>query len=251
MITDAGLSRDQYEVVRATNKAFFPCYTLVQKAKKESPPPEEAYRVTETCAEIELQHLMDNTATRLLMHLGDNLNNLSDDERKSMTLINKWGCDGSQQTQFKMTFKTVTDSDANIFQPSMVPLQLVCGENNKMIWQNPTPSSPRLCRPIRMRFIHETTDVTNDEISYIKSKITNLKAIKFNDSDVKHKMLFTMIDGKVCNAATHTKSTMRCYLCNATSKEFNDLTKNKPIKKENLTFGLSLLASDFLKTFYT
>lgn len=50
-----------------------------------------------------------------------------------------------------------------------------------------------------------------------------------------------MIDGKVCNAATHTKSTMRCYICGATSLQFNDLEKERPCKKENLEFGLSLL----------
>lgn len=54
-------------------------------------------------------------------------------------------------------------------------------------------------------------------------------------------MLFTVVDGKVCNAATHTKSTMRCYICDATSSEFNDLTKKRACKKENLSFGLSLL----------
>ena len=34
-----------------------------------------------------------------------------------------------------------------------------------------------------------------------------------------------MIDGKVSNAATYTTSTMRCYLCGQTSKDFNDLNK--------------------------
>uniref|UniRef100_A0A6P7EZ54 Uncharacterized protein LOC114324861 isoform X1 n=1 Tax=Diabrotica virgifera virgifera TaxID=50390 RepID=A0A6P7EZ54_DIAVI len=50
-----------------------------------------------------------------------------------------------------------------------------------------------------------------------------------------------MVDGKVCNAATHTKSTMRCYICGATSTDFNDLTKERPCNTENMRFGLSLL----------
>ncbi|KAH9629098.1 hypothetical protein HF086_008547 [Spodoptera exigua] len=54
-------------------------------------------------------------------------------------------------------------------------------------------------------------------------------------------MLFTMIDGKVFNAATHTKSTMKCYICGATSSQFNDLEKERLCKKDNLEFGLSLL----------
>uniref|UniRef100_A0A2H1VR95 SFRICE_028308 n=1 Tax=Spodoptera frugiperda TaxID=7108 RepID=A0A2H1VR95_SPOFR len=41
-----------------------------------------------------------------------------------------------------------------------------------------------------------------------------------------------MVDGKVCNAATHTKATMRCYLCGATSSQFNNLQDLKACKKE-------------------
>ncbi|EFN61162.1 hypothetical protein EAG_09608, partial [Camponotus floridanus] len=43
---------------------------------------------------------------------------------------------------------------------------------------------------------------------------------------VKYKLMFTMIDNKVCNA-TDTKSTLRCYLCGATSKDFNKLKIKK------------------------
>lgn len=50
-----------------------------------------------------------------------------------------------------------------------------------------------------------------------------------------------MIDAKVCNAATNTTSTMKCYVCGATSKEFNNLTKVKEVNKESLSFGLSIL----------
>lgn len=75
-------------------------------------------------------------------------------------MIVKWGCDGSQQTEFKEKFLDDTSSDANIFQSSMVPLQLICAINKKVIWKNSTPSSPRFCRPIRIRFVKETQDVT-------------------------------------------------------------------------------------------
>lgn len=58
---------------------------------------------------------------------------------------------------------------------------------------------------------------------------------------VTHKLLFTMVDGKVCNAASDTSSTMRCYICKATSKEFNNLIEGEHnIDSECLTFGLSI-----------
>ena len=50
-----------------------------------------------------------------------------------------------------------------------------------------------------------------------------------------------MIDGKVCNAATNTASTMRYYICGLTSKDFNDLNKKTTESRETLKFGLSIL----------
>lgn len=54
-------------------------------------------------------------------------------------------------------------------------------------------------------------------------------------------MILTMIDGKVCNAATDTASTMRCYICGQTSKDFNKLIVEEEVNEEALKFGLSIL----------
>lgn len=74
---------------------------------------------------------------------------------------------GSQQAQYKQKFETTFDSNPNIFQSLLVSLKLTCG-NNKVIWQNPLPSAPRYCWPIRIRFVKETADITNEEINYVK-----------------------------------------------------------------------------------
>lgn len=60
---------------------------------------------------------------------------------------------------------------------------------------------------------------------------------------VSYKLTLIMIDGKVCNAITNTASTQRCYLCNVTSKDFNniDAILQKEVKEANLQFGLSTL----------
>ena len=56
-------------------------------------------------------------------------------------------------------------------------------------------------------------------------------------------MIFIMINGKMCNLVTCTKSSMRCYLCGATLKQFNnlDLVKHKEIDVSNLCYELSSL----------
>ena len=38
---------------------------------------------------------------------------------------------------------------------------------------------------------------------------------------IQYSLSMTMLDGKVCNAITNIKSAQRCYLCQATSKQFN------------------------------
>lgn len=104
------------------------------------------------------------------------------------------------------------------------------------------PSSPRFCRPIRIRFLHETANITKNEIKYVEDQIKKLTKTELSNSKgvmyILHTLVLTMVDAKVCNAATDTKSTMRCYICGKTSKDFNDF---KDIKTEALRFGLSTL----------
>ena len=184
--------------------------------------------ITETVCEINLQDLLDHTASRLLHYLQEVIEQLSDTEAENLELICKWGRDGYHQMQYKQKFENIADSDAHIFQSSMVPLQLLCKVNQKVIWQNRTPSSPRFCRPIRILFAKETAELTKQKINHIKDKISKLNSLKITEPktiSVKYKMAFTMIDAKVCNAATDTKSTLRCYICKATSKDCNKLMR--------------------------
>lgn len=246
MIVEAGLTRRQYNIIRATNKKIYPCYSLIQKTKLECYPDVSAYRVTETCAEVKVDSLLEHTNKRLLTYLKDVVSVLKEDEKNNLCLISKWGCDGSQQAQFQQKFVNQADSDKFIFQSSFVPLRLVCGKNNKVLWENPTPSSPRFCRPIRIRFVKESTDITNDEIAYIKQSLTSMPeflsvTVEETTYKIKQKMLLTMVDGKVCNAATGTTSTQRCYICNETSSDFNKLNKEKIVNPDSLNFGLSIL----------
>ncbi|CAG9570194.1 unnamed protein product [Danaus chrysippus] len=224
MFIDADLTRAQYEVIRNTNKKFFPCYSLIQEAKKKCYPPPETITITSTCAETQLQPLIDITVKRLSEFLEEVLLTIKEQERNTLKLICKWGCDGSQQAQYKQKLQNEADSDANIFQSCFVPVRLICGKDNqKVLWENPTPSSARFCRPIRFRFVKETTDVTNAEINYVKNSINNLVATEVDiDGEkflVHSQFVMTMVDGKVCNAATGTTSTSRCYICGKTSKE--------------------------------
>lgn len=243
MFVKANLTMAQYEIIRNTT-GNLPCYSILQQHKKTCYPAKESFHVTEDSAEVKLQAVIDHTAERLLKHLGEVLNTLKDDDCNTLQMICKWGCDGSQQAQYKQKFENDSACDSHIFISSFVPLRITYG-SNKILWQNPTPSSSNYCRPIRVRFVKETVDVTNEEIQYIENAESKLKptSVTFGSRSYKVKcnMLLTMIDGKVCNAATGTKSTLRCYICGATSKEFNDISVRRPVHKETLKFGLSIL----------
>lgn len=247
MFVEADLTKRQYEVIRSRNKALYPCYNLVIKAKQDCYPPKECIRVTSTCAESTLQSLMNNTVTRFSIYLEEVLTTLNEQERNSLLIICKWGCDGSQQAKYKQKFDNDADSDGHIFLSSFVPIQIVCGKDKKkVIWQNPTPSSPKYCRPIRFRFLKENTDVTKEEISFVEESAQSLVATEviLNGKTFLfgHILKMTMVDGKVCNAATGTKSTTRCYICNVTSKDFNNLDlEKKVVSKSAIEFGLSVL----------
>jgi len=246
LFVEGDFTRKQWELIQSNNKNIYPCYSLIQKAKKKCYPDKESIKVTENTAEIQLQALLDHTALRLYKYVSEVVERCSEEEQQNMVLISKWGCDGSKQAQFKQKFQNSTDNDANIFQSSLVPLRLIViidGEQKKIIWQNPVTSSPRFCRPIRIRFISESKDIIVDEIEYVKNQITNLKETKVSNEigKIKHTMMLTMVDGKVCNAATDTTSTMRCYICGQTSKDFNKFIKIEQINTEALSFGLSVL----------
>lgn len=108
-------------------------------------------RVTETCAEVFLQDLLNHTASRLCKYLEDVFETCTQEELLNMELITKWGCDGSQQNRSQQKFQEEdSGDDSNIFLSSMVPVRLQSNveDQKKILWQNPTPSSPRFCRPI-------------------------------------------------------------------------------------------------------
>jgi len=74
---------------------------LLKNAKQDCYPKKESMKITETCAEVNLQDLLDHTSIRLCKYLEEVIENLTEEEKHNLELISKWGCDGSQQSQFK------------------------------------------------------------------------------------------------------------------------------------------------------
>lgn len=88
---------------------------------------------------------------------------------------------------------------------SIVPLQLQCTINNEqkiILWKNLRTSSTRYCRPIKFEIKKETVETTIKEVEIIEEEIKNLipTVVTINNIEiqVKHTLVFTMVDGKVC-----------------------------------------------------
>ncbi|KAL4703266.1 hypothetical protein ACJJTC_009241 [Scirpophaga incertulas] len=125
------LTKSQYEIVRTSDKKQWHCYSILVQEKKTCYPNPDLFTVTNSLAEVHLQSLLNHTAERLVLYLEEVIKTRTESGRKIMKLSTKWGCDGSQQTQFNQKFVDDSKSDASIFQCSMVPLHLTCGVNKK------------------------------------------------------------------------------------------------------------------------
>lgn len=245
MMVNAKLSRHQYEVVRDSAADRFPSYKVVQVAKRLCYP--DNILITETSASVPLQQLLDHTARRLIQSIEEVVKtHVAVIDFDKLCLISKWGFDGSSgHSSYKQAFHGTGEDDSSVFITCLVPLRLMC--NNKVIWENLCPASTVYCRPLKMEFVKESSDVSvaekkrfDREINSIENSLTNLED---RTVQVKHNLIFAMVDGKVCNAISETKSTQKCFLCGATSAMFNkieDMIKRE-VNKQHLAFGLSVL----------
>ncbi|XP_072375997.1 uncharacterized protein [Diabrotica undecimpunctata] len=220
----------------------YPCYDYVAKVKEQCYPRVENITVTDISAEVRLDALLNHTAQRICKNiLGERL----DTNMQNYSLIYKWGCDGSSgHSLYKQPFEDPESTDEYMFIISLVPIKLV---NNlqETIWQNPRPSSPRFCRVLKFIYKKESEALIKDECRAIESQIQELVPtlieVRGVTISVTHQMILTMIDGKVCNVLSDNRSTQRCFICKATSKEMNTALITKEPDDNMYQFGISSL----------
>lgn len=154
MVVDGQFSRYKYNIIRSKAPQVFPSYKVIQQTKKTCYP--SNIITSQTSVSVGLQDLLDHTILRLLHSIDEDLiTNLEDQE---LSLITKWGFDGTTgHTQYKQAFLDYSVSDSHALITALVPL-LLCFKD-KIIWQNPKPSSTRYCRPLKIKYIKEYNDV--------------------------------------------------------------------------------------------
>lgn len=123
----------------------------------------------------------------------------------------KWGFDGTSGFSENKQMSTSGSKDDSFFVTSIVPIRLVNQSTNDVIWQNPTCSSVRYYRPIRLQYLKESTEISQNEEKYIREQIKNLSLYISDFGTVNFNLELTMIDGKVL------KKYCFVFICNITS----------------------------------
>ncbi|XP_066952690.1 uncharacterized protein [Macrobrachium rosenbergii] len=194
LIIDLNLGIEAYNTLRqgALHHGFdlYPSYHEVLKAKSQTYPLN--IFVNETECSVRLQEILDLTAKRILMtYEEDILKKFS-----KFTIVSKYGMDGSTgYSKYKQRSEEEIDED-NLFLISFIPIRLegVSEEKTTVIWTNPRPSSTRLCRPIKLLFKKETTELIKVEAGLLEKEVDALtdSSIRLYDLNfrVSHKMFF-------------------------------------------------------------
>ena len=201
-------------------------------------------------ATVELQALIDHTVERIFKVQTCVLDTLSEKlSQGTLRLYSKWGLDGSGgHFVYNQVSEDANLDEKQIFATAFVPLR-VCLDvtENVIMWDNPRPNSTNYCRPVRFCFEKETPESTLQEVRRMEEQIQNLGPSTFSvnnvDYKVEHDIKMTMVDGKVCNVVTGTKSTLACNVCGASSTNINNIdeTLARPVKPTALSYGLSTL----------
>lgn len=247
LFIDGKYTKASYNAMRAgakiRNADIYPSYHRILEAKQKCYP-SNGIKVSDVIAEVPLQDLVDHTACRIVKLQKEVINNFSCTE---LTLIYKWGCDGSSgHSTYKQKFSS-NDSrktDQYLFAICLVPLQLKSGDD--IVWENPRPSSTRFCRPIKLIFEKETKSLIQSETNYIQNQIDAIVStstkIEDNTVIVKHVFYLTMIDGKVFSILSDS-STQTCGICGATPTTMNKLNEIKAlsVRANFYEYGLSTL----------
>lgn len=261
LLLETDMTKQSYQTIRTMakhkNVEIYPSYNEVREAKKKCYPGN--ITIKEDSAKVPLQNLLDHTALRIIQEkkeaITEVVESLEDDEQLSCKLVCKWGFDGSSsQSEYKQRFSSSDQSDESLFCTTMVPLQLISGD--RVLWENPVPSSTRFCRPVHLQFSKETTELSQKENRLIGDEINSLQPMDVTldisyeveadlnrkaDLQVTYDLHLTMVDQKVINALTETKSSMRCYICGATPKQFNNIEELPSTDEEYYKYGLSPL----------
>lgn len=119
------------------------------------------------------------------------------------------------------------------------------------LWRNPVPSSTRFCRPIKITYEKESSELIQRERDNIEKQINELKktVIKLINDEIEvevrisYELRLTMVDGKAVNAVSNNSSPRVCNICQAKPIQMNnkETILGLEVNIDSLHYGLSAL----------
>jgi len=246
-----GFTKQQYINVKQISKQhgcdIYPPYSKIAEEKLKCRPAGIAW--TENEAKVSLQNLLNHTASRILLMQKEVCEVLSDVTH--CTLIFSYGFDGSTgHSLYKQKFSIAEGQslDDSLFVTSMIPIKMI-DQKQRVIWLNKSPQSIRFCRPVKIAYVKETTSLILKENENLDNQIKNLDIYvhPYQSAEifVKFDGHLTLIDGKVLNILTGTKSCQLCPMCGAKPTQLLTITdfnsKTFDMKPHTDQYGLSSL----------
>ncbi|KAK9745448.1 hypothetical protein QE152_g6951 [Popillia japonica] len=184
------MSKRSYTAIQVRLKSIgckvLPSYHALIEAKKKCYP--DLIEIMEVSAEINLQRIINHTVQRICEVQQEVLLQMKS-ELRNVCFLFKWGCDGgSGYSSYKQSFSQAIDKgeDTAIFVISMVPIQLYSVTKTKkhILWQNPTRSSTRYCRSIKILLKSikillksETDQLIKTETIKVKLQVEHLQSV--------------------------------------------------------------------------
>lgn len=243
---DGDLTKHTYKLIQAgaktRNANMYPTYDALLNAKKKCYPNDVS--IKEYSAHIPLQSMVNHIVKRIVESSSHEFQFASSAEKdQKITAIYKWGCDGSSgHSMYRQGFANENNniSDDCLFAVCIVPLQILKGSCT--LWKNPTPSSTRYCRPLKMVFQKESAELVRSEVDRINTEILKINPTDIENFKIHHQFHLTMIDGKVFSALANSSSQV-CGICKATPKQMNniDVVRTLTPRTHLYEFGLSTL----------
>lgn len=254
-LLDHNLTKSAYTHLRLESKAcgadIWPSYNDVRKTKLQLRPPKELIHVDNSVAQVPLQALLKHTAERIVQMQEEVIFRAMDAIQcieSKLTFICSWGFDGStghsayKQRHVSNNEDESESDDKSLFATTLIPLCLN-SEHGVLLWNNRSSQSPRFCRPIQLRYVKESKDVILQQKQAVENEIDKLQPFVIVSGSYRITIHFslhlTLIDGKVLNVITNTRSMQSCLICHATPKTFNNLS--------NRNFGMFTSNSEFLR----
>lgn len=242
-------SRKDYQAIRSLNikqnSALFPCYDLVLRAKEFCRP--EGIVATASHVNVPLKSLIEHTVNRIIACNLNAIEKLCAESEAAVKLqfLYSAGCDGTTGCSQYNQELSKNINDNSMIATVINPLRIT--SNNKVFWENPSPHSPRMIRPMEIRFEKETKTVIkaikanfDRQRKELEDVVVELPSGKF--LFITPVGFFSMIDGKVLNHVTDTSAYSVCPHCKAKPTDFNLLSNftQAKFKADESTFEYAL-----------